>query len=60
MNSNHYRNALHGALLIVLATLGACAASQASKVECDSKLRPINPTNREKSMSLASEEHRQP
>jgi hypothetical protein len=31
-------------LLILLAAQAACTASPAPKVECDSKLRPINPT----------------
>jgi hypothetical protein len=38
------RNALRGLLVMVLIALVACVASHAPKVQCDSNLRPINPT----------------
>jgi hypothetical protein len=43
------RIALRATLLIVLAALGGCTAAPASKVACESNLRPINPANLERS-----------
>jgi hypothetical protein len=36
-----------GCLVVVLATLCSCTASPASKVQCESNLRPINPASLE-------------
>jgi hypothetical protein len=35
------------ALLIVLAAVGGCQAAPAPKVQCESNLRPINPSSLE-------------
>ena len=43
MFKDYNRIVLRGTLLILLMALQACAASPASKVQCDSNLRPINP-----------------
>jgi hypothetical protein len=41
------RNTLLVALLIVIGAGSSCTAAQAIKVQCDSNLRPINPSSLE-------------
>jgi hypothetical protein len=45
---DQFRSGLRwSSLLLLLITQGACTASAPPKVECDSNLRPINPTTLE-------------
>lgn len=46
--------------MTLLTVLSACATWQAPRVECDSQLRPINPPEREQSVSAATQESSQP
>lgn len=48
MRSHHREIIVRCALLILLTRLLGCTASPAPKVECDSNLRPINPTTLER------------
>jgi hypothetical protein len=43
-----YRCILRPAVVALLIFQVACVASQAPKVQCDSNLRPINPTHSDK------------
>jgi hypothetical protein len=48
MTTRCLRRGLWFAAMLLLLLQGACVASQAPKVECDSYLRPINHTNPDK------------
>jgi hypothetical protein len=58
--STYSRNVLRSALLVLLTSVGACADSQAQKVQCDSQLRPINATSVQKSVSSSAPESPRP
>jgi hypothetical protein len=58
--NSYSRNVQKSLLLVLLISIGACVDPQAQKVQCDSKLRPINASNVEKSASSAAPESHRP